>query len=337
MPLTLEDIARMSGVSRSTVSRVINNDPKVNADTRKSVMEVIQRINFQPNLAARGLAVGRTRVLALVIPRTTAAVFVDPYFPLLIQGVSSACNARSYCMMFWLVEPDYEQRMVQQIIYNGLIDGVIIASAVIDDPIVNALVQTRRIPFLMIGRHISDPSVSFVDVENRSSAMQAVEHLIQQGRRRIATVSGPFSMVAGVDRYHGYQDALLKYDLPLDPALVAEGNFNEEAGYEGMRKLLPAQPDALFAASDMMAIGALRAIEEAGLRVPQDIAVVGFDDIPIASRTNPPLTTMAQPTQHCGAVAADLLIDMIENPTPAPQHVILTTDLIVRSSSVVPA
>ncbi len=271
-----------------------------------------------------------------MIPRTAAAVFVDPYFPLLIQGVSSACNARSYCMMFWLVEPEYEQRMAQQIIYNGLIDGVIIASAVIDDPIVKALVQTRRIPFLMIGRHISDPDVSFVDVENCSSAARAVEHLIQQGRHRIATVSGPLSMVAGVDRYHGYQDALQKYGLSIDPALAAEGNFTEESGYECMRTLLPAQPDALFAASDMMAIGALRAIEEAGLRVPQDIAVVGFDDIPIASRTNPPLTTMAQPTQHCGAVAADLLIDMIENPTPDPHQVILTTDLIVRSSSVVP-
>ena len=333
MPLTLEDIARMSGVSRSTVSRVINDAPNVRESTRQFVLEVIRRIDFQPNLAARGLAVGRTQVLALVIPRTAAAVFVDPYFPLLIQGVSSACNARSYSMMLWLVEPDYEQRMVQQIIYNGLIDGVIVASAVIEDPIVTALAQTRRIPFLTIGRHPTDPNVSFVDIDNRSSAMKAVEHLILRGRRRIGTVSGPLTMVAGLDRFRGYQDALMKYGFPLDQVLTAEADFSETGGYEAMRQLLPWHPDGLFAASDMMAIGALRAIKQAGLCVPENIAVVGFDDIPIASRTDPPLTTMAQPTQRCGAIAADLLIDMIENPAPTPRRVILTTELVVRASS----
>lgn len=335
MPLTLEDVARECGVSRSTVSRVINNDPNVKDATRSAVLEVIQRINFQPNLAARGLARGRTGVLALVIPRAAAAVFVDPYFPLLIQGVSSACNARSYGMMFWLVEPEYEGRMAQQIIYNGLIDGAIVASAAMDDPIVSALAETRRIPFLLIGRHPSDAAVSFVDVDNRAGAAQAVEHLIQQGRRRIATLSGPLAMVTGVDRLRGYQDALEQHGLAWDPALCAEGNFQEESGYEGMRRLLEHHPDALFAASDMMAIGAMRAIEQAGLRVPEDIAVVGFDDIPAACRTTPPLTTIAQPIQRCGAVAADNLMDLVEDPNPTLRSLILTTDLVVRGSSVV--
>ena len=144
MPLTLEDIARMSGVSRSTVSRVINDDRNVKEATRRKVWEVIQKINFQPNLAARGLAVGRTQVLGLVIPMAVSSVFIDPYFPLLIQGISSACNPRGYSMMLWLAQPDFEQRMASQILNNSLTDGVIVASAVEDDPIVAALIHGRK-------------------------------------------------------------------------------------------------------------------------------------------------------------------------------------------------
>jgi LacI family transcriptional regulator len=332
MPLTLEDIARMSGVSRSTVSRVINDDPNVKEATRQKVWELIHNINFQPNLAARGLAAGRTQVLGLVIPMAVASVFADPYFPLLIQGISSACNARGYSMMLWLAEPEYERRLARQILYSALIDGVIIASAVMDDPIVTALTESKKVPFIMVGRHPTDSAVSYVDVDNRIGAKQAVEHLFNLGHRRVATITGPQTMVAGIDRFQGYLDALAHFKVAVDPDLISQGDFSEKAGYHAMEKLLPYHPQAVFAASDMMAIGAIRAIQDAGLEIPADIAVVGFDDIPDAARLHPALTTIRQPTSRSGVWAAELLIDMIENPNPALRHMILTTELVVRAS-----
>lgn len=332
MPLTLEDIARMSGVSRSTVSRVINDDPNVKEATRQKVWELIHNINFQPNLAARGLAAGRIQVLGLVIPMAVTSVFADPYFPLLIQGISSACNARGYSMMLWLAEPEYERRLARQILYSALIDGVIIASAVMGDPIVMALTESKKVPFIMVGRHPTDPAVSYVDVDNRVGARQAVEHLLNLGHRRVAAITGPQTMVAGIDRFQGYLDALNHFKIEVEPNLITSGEFSEKAGYQAMQKLLSAQPQAVFAASDMMAIGAIRAIQDAGLNVPADIAVVGFDDIPDATRIHPPLTTIRQPTSRSGSWAAELLIDMIENPNPASRHMILTTELVIRAS-----
>jgi LacI family transcriptional regulator len=332
MALTLEDIARMSGVSRSTVSRVINEDPNVNELTRRKIWEVIQNSNFQPNLAARGLAVGRTQVLGLVIPMAVTSIFTDPYFPLLIQGISSACNARNYSMMLWLAEPDYEHRMARQILYSNLVDGVIVASAVMDDPIVAALIQDRKIPFIMVGRGPTDAAISYIDVDNREGAAQAVEYLLRLGYERVGTVSGPQTMVAGVDRFQGYLDGLARYRRKLDPQLVQTCEFSELGGYQAMKKLLPQKPDAVFIASDMMAIGAMRAIQEAGLKIPADIAMIGFDDIPAAARTLPPLTTVRQPIARCGAMAAEVLIDMIVNPSNSPQRMILSTELVLRES-----
>ncbi len=332
MPLTLEDIARMSGVSRSTVSRVINNDPNVKETTRLKVWEIIHTINFQPNLAARSLAAGRTQVLGLVIPMAVTSIFADPYFPLLIQGISSACNSSGYSMMLWLAEPDYERRMAGQILYSGLIDGVIVASNVMDDPVVEALVNGKKLPFIMVGRHPNDSSVSYVDVDNRTGAAQAVEHLIRLGRKRIATIRGPQTMVAGLDRYQGYLDALAQAKMKVDPRLVEEGEFSQQGGFQAMQKLLPNQPDAVFTASDMIAVGAMMAIQEGGWKIPEDIALVSFDGIPSSAHTDPPLTTVRQPITRSGAMAAQLLIDMIENPSPTPRRMILSTELIIRKS-----
>ena len=299
MPLTLKDIAQMSGVSRSTVSRVINGDPNVNDQTRQRVQEVIERINFQPNLAARGLAVGRTKVLGLVIPNAVGTIFSDPYFPLLIQGVSTACNARDYSVMLWLAEPEYERRTISQILYSGLADGFIIASMLTDDPLIARLLESKR-PFTTVGRHPTNDKVNYVDVDNRNGAAQAVSYILRSGHRRVATITGPLNMIAGQDRYLGYQEALHDRGVPFNPDLVAEGDFSDQGGYLAMRRLLPQRPDAVFVASDAMALAAMRAIKEAGLHIPEDIAVVGFDDISPAALSNPPLTTVRQPIQRSG-------------------------------------
>ena len=331
MSKNLEDIAKLAGVSRSTVSRVVNEDPNVGKATREKVLQIIQQANYHPNIAARGLAAGRTRILGIVIPRAVSALFTDPYFPLLIQGISTTCNSSDYSVMLWLAEPEYERRMIRKILYSGLIDGVIVASAQLEDSMVEALTE-GDLPFILVGRHSSGGAVSYVDIDNVGSARDIVLHLLRQGYRRIATITGPRSMVPGVDRLEGYLSALRHRGLTPDPSLIVEGDFTDAGGEAAMQRLLPLRPEAVFAASDMMAEGALRALREAGRRVPADIAVVGFDDMPFAPRTDPPLTTVRQPVHRMGVVVAETLIDMIENPDPAPRRVILPTEIVIRKS-----
>jgi LacI family transcriptional regulator len=332
MALTLEDIAKISGFSRSTVSRVINGDKRVSESTREAILTVIQNLNFQPNLAARGLAAGRTGILGLVLPVGVSTIFADPFFPILISNISLACNGLDYVVMLWMAEPGYEKRMISKIIYNGLVDGVIVSSNEIDNPIVNALAESKM-PFVLIGRHPTNPQVNFIDVDNRHAAREAVQHLIRQGRRRIAAITGPQNKMVGCDRYMGYQDALQKNGIPFNSDLVVESDFSEEGGKKAAERLLAQKPDAIFAASDLMAIAALRVFQNAGYVVPQDVAVMGFDDIPLATQTNPPLTTIRQPTDLMGRMAVEMIVGMINHPEKQEaRHIILPVDLVIRSS-----
>jgi len=331
MTLTLEDIADMCGVSRSTVSRVINGDQNVSERTRQKVLDVIQQYNFQPNLAARGLAMGHTRVLGLVIPKGVQAIFEEPFFAMLIRGVSTSCNSMDYSVMLWLAEPEYERRMITKILYNGLADGVIVASMLMDDAIVDNLRQ-NKLPFMLIGRHPAYDKLSYLDVDNRGGACQAVLHLLRLGRRRIATITGPQNMIAGANRYQGYLDAMRDRGIPVIPELVVEGDFTAFGGYACMQRLMPYKPDAVFTASDNMAMAAIQVIQEHGLRVPEDIAVIGFDDIPQAGRFTPALTTVRQPITRMGAIAAETLIDMIETGSSLPRQMILPAELVIRES-----
>lgn len=332
MPLTLEDIARFSGFSRSTVSRVINGDAYVKEETRKRIMEVIHQHNFQPNLGARSLAGGQTGVLGLVIPAAVSTIFSDLYFPQFIRGVSSGCNAHNYSMMLWLVEPEYHRRTMREILHNGLLDGVVISSMAMNDPIFQSL-HDSKMPFISIGRHPTLNDVNYLDVDNVHSAFKATRYLIELGRNRVATITGPRNMIAGYDRYQGYLKALEEHNIPLFPELNVEADFTEEGGYSAMQQLISAKPDAVFAASDTMAIGALRALREANLRVPEDVAVIGYDDVPLASRTEPPLSTVRQSLPDMGSMAVKALIDIIRNPEEQPRHIILDTELIIRESS----
>ena len=340
MPLTLEAIAREAQVSRSTVSRVLNDAPNVSDETRRRVMAVVERHNFHPNAGARSLAAGRTRVVGLVIPVAVTSLFSDPYFPLLIQGIASACNARDYSVMLWLTDQQQEHKIIGKILHGSMVDGVIIASALIDDPLVPALLD-NQFPFVLVGRHPTDARVSYVDVDNRSAAREMVSYLIRLGYRRVAAITGPLNMIVGRDRREGYLDALRSRSVASDPALIAEGDFTEEGGHVAMCQLFArgrqpgggGPPDAVFVASDAMSLGALRALREADLRVPEDVALASYDDIPFAARTDPPLTTVRQPIQRAGAVAAETLFEIIEDTRTSPRRILLPTELVIRAST----
>jgi LacI family transcriptional regulator len=330
--MNLETIARLSGVSRSTVSRVINDSPNVRAEVRERVIKVLQETNFQPNLAARGLAAGKTKILGLVVPQGFSQIFIDPYFPLLIQGVSSACNAHEYALMLWLEEPKSAQRMIRQILHSGMIDGVIITSSHRSDPVTQALLA-RSFPFVVVGRVAEDLPASYVDIDNVSSARRAVEHLLGLGRRRIVTIAGPLNMVAAVDRLQGYYAALSAARIEPPPEWVDYGDYTQEGGFEAMQRLLACQPDAVFASSDAMAVGAARALQAAGITVGREVALIGFDDVPFASHMQPPLTTIRQPIEALGQFAAEMLIRQLRGDrTSTPAHQLLATELIVRQS-----
>lgn len=331
---TIKEIAKIAGVSRSTVSRVINNDPNVSEQTRANVQAIIDKMEYEPNPVARSLISGRTRVLGLVIPMTFSSLFTDPFFSLLSQGISSTCTANNYTLMLWLIEPDYEKRANNKILNNRLIDGIIVASNMIDDPLIDGLIA-RKVPLVIIGRN-NNPDVCSVDADNVHGAAMAVRHLVSIGRKELATITGDMDRYSGCDRLTGFKQGLQENNLPILEERIAFGDFTEEGGYIQTKLLLSrTEFDGFFVASDLMSFGAIRAIKEVGLEVPDDIALVSFDDIPAAARYQPPLTTVRQPIHQMGSIAAQTLIDHLEsNDTIAPRRIILPTELVIRETSV---
>ncbi len=333
--LTLEEVARLAGVSRSTVSRVINDDLNVKTATREQVWRVIKTHDFHPNRAAQTLAKRQSRIIGLVIPQAVNEVFTDPYFPTLIQGIAGACDERGYYLMLSLLVRQSDDTF-RRLIRAGHMDGLIIASALINDHMVARLAE-EHFPFVLIGRAPESEDVVTVDADNARGAAMAVQYLARLGYSRIATITGPLSMVAAHDRLEGFLFGLRALDSAAPAEYIQEGDWSQWSGTQAMERLLRATPppEAVFVASDSMAIGALKAIRAAGQRVPEDVALVGFDDIPLASVVDPPLTTVRQPIERLGYLAASTLIDLLNSAgeeSLGAQHIVLPTELVVRAS-----
>ena len=330
--LTLKDIARKAGVSRSTVSRVINNHPNVSKSARQRVTDIIRETGYHPNVAARSLAMRRTRMLGLVLPRSMSSFFTDPYFPHLTQGIAKACNEEDYTLGLFLVgTPEDEEKIFSRVLRKGLLDGILLQSGELGDQLIDDLCKSE-IPLVIAGRPFNTDGVSFIDIDNVQAAHQAVTHLIKLGHKRIGTIAGAPNNTVSIDRLVGYRNAVQDAGLELDESLIVKGDYSEVCGYDSMQKLLPAKPDAVFAASDAMAIGAIRAVQEAGLAVPKDVAFVGFDDLPLATMPNIQLTTVRQPVFEFGFTATKMLIERIEKGDTEPKQIILETELIIRDS-----
>jgi len=330
--LTLDEIARRAGVSRTTASRVLNDRPNVRPEVRERVQRIIAETGYRPHPVARSLAAQESRVIGLVLPRRTEALFNDPYFPRLTQGIAEACNDHDYTLALFLLQTEAdEEKFYPRISRPGLLDGIVIQVGHIGDGLISRLLASD-LPVVVAGRPLHHGNANYVDVDNVAGAYTGVTHLLQLGHKRIGAITGEMRTTAALDRYTGYCKALQAHDLPVDETLISEGYFTEIGGYEAMKRLLPHKPDAVFSASDAMALGALRAIYEAGLTVPQDIALVSFDDLPPATIARPQLTTVHQPVHAFGVKAVEMLLDVMKNgPTP-PQQIILDTELIIRES-----
>ncbi|MCA9943460.1 MAG: LacI family DNA-binding transcriptional regulator [Ardenticatenaceae bacterium] len=330
--LTLETIAELAGVSRSTVSRVVNDHAGVSEAVRNRVLAVIEHTGYQPNSIARSLATRRTGVIGLVVPRQMQTLFVDPYFPRLIQGVSAASNQQGSTLALFLLHTEDEERQIyQQLLNRSMLDGVLFVTNSTEDPFVQRLLNSG-IPFVTIGRDCAETPTHFVDVENAEGAHTAVSHLIRLGYERIATITGPLAALCAQNRLDGYRQALVGRGLGLDANFIVEGDFTEAGGYFAMQQLMPHEPDAVFVASDAMALGAMRAAREAGWVIPDDIALVSFDDLPQAALSAPTLTTIRQPIKRLGMLAVETLLDVIANGSTPTRRIVLPTELIIRSS-----
>lgn len=322
----------MAGVSRATVSRVVNQIGTVNPQIRSRVWQVIEEMGYQPNAAARSLVSNRSNIIGIVIPQRVSTVFAEPFFSSLLEGIADRARDHRHFLMLSMISTESEEDFYRQALRSQMLDGVIISSASLHDPLVDRLVNSD-FPFVVIGQVPDRSEVSFVDVDNRQAATIATHHLIAQGRRHIATITGPFYTIPGLERLQGYQQALQEAGLPSPDDLVEVGDFTEASGYKAMQKLLAAKPDALFAASDLMAFGALRVLRQNGLHVPEDIAIVGFDDSALAALADPPLTSIRQPVYEMGKTAVDQLVLHIEDSSQTAIRTVLATQLVVRQSS----
>lgn len=330
--LTLDEIAKRAGVSRTTASRVLNDGPNVRPEVRERVQHVIAETGYRPHPVAQSLASQQSHVIGLVLPRRTEALFNDPYFPRLTQGIVQACNDHDYTLALFMMQCEAdEQKFYPRISRKGLMDGIVIQVGQIGDNLIARLLASD-LPVVVAGRPLNHPNANYVDVDNITGAYTAVTHLLQLGHKRIGTIAGEMRTTAALDRYTGYCKALEAHDLPVNATLVSEGYFTEIGGYEAMQRLLPHKPDAIFSASDAMALGALRAIYEAGLTVPQDIALVSFDDLPPATIARPQLTTVHQPVHAFGVKAVEMLLDVIKNGPAPPRRIIMNTELVIRDS-----
>jgi DNA-binding LacI/PurR family transcriptional regulator len=312
----------------------VNGDRRVAEPSRVAVQAAVRELGYVPNRAARSLVTRRSDSVAVVIPEPSAQVFGDPFFPRILRGISDALAEESMQLVLLMPQARSDEERVERYLAAGHGDGVMLISLHGSDPLPGAL-RRHGLPVVVGGRP-PGPGIPFVDVDNRAGGGIAVAHLIEQGRRRVATIAGPQDMAPGADRLAGYHETLARGGHVARRELVEIGDFTIDGGRAAMERLLDREPalDAVFVASDLMAVGAIATLRSAGRTIPHDVAVVGFDDSPLAITTEPALTSVRQPIEEMGREMSRLLMQDIRSPGGPPRRVILDTQLVVRESSV---
>jgi DNA-binding LacI/PurR family transcriptional regulator len=332
-PPTILDVAAHAGVSRGTVSRVLQGGRNVSPASREAVHAAIRKLGYVVNRAARSLVTQRAGSVAFLLSETQDRFFEDPSFTTLLRGCTTALGRHDIPLILITAGTEAERRRIAPFLSAHHVDGVLLISSHRGNPMIDHL-RRADLPFVCCGKPLdAREAVSYVSADDREGAKTMVRHLLESGRRRIATITGPQDTPGGLERLQGYRETLAESDIAYDQRLVVVGDFSRASGEACMQRLLTGAPDidAVFVASDLMADGALAAIERAGLRVPEDIAVGGFDDSPVAAAAHPPLTTIRQPWDRISEMMVRQLLAQIDGEGPAT--VILPTELVVRGSA----
>jgi len=327
---TIREVAHKAGVSVTTVSHVINQTRFVSQDTEKRVLSAMQQLNYRPNTLARSLRRGETHTIGLMVPDSA-----NPYFAEVARIMEEKAFEAAYSTILCNNNNDPEkERRYTEVLINKQVDGIIFMACGDDIASLKELVD-RRIPAVVVDRLLDQMEVDSVVSNNFQGGYLATRHLIETGHQKIAIIRGPSNITPSARRFDGYLQALHDHNLAVDQSLIKSGNFHPPSGYQATKELcsLPTKPDAIFACNDLMAIGALRAVHELGFSVPDDISIIGYDNIELALFTQPALSTIAQPIQAIADRAVRLLLDRIENPHFPTRRETLTNQIVIRSTT----
>ncbi len=329
---TLDDVARTAGVSRSTASRAINGGERVSPEAQAAVEDAVARLGYAPNRAARSLVTRRTDSIALVVPEPDARILTDPFLAGVLRGVSEGLTGTELQLVLLLARADEHPSHIGRYLRSGHVDGAIVTSHHRDDQLEPELAGSR-LPAVFVGRPFEPEGLHYVDVDNVAGARAATHRLVERGCRRIATITGPLDMTTSFDRLEGWRNELAEAGLPDDA--VAHGDFTVGGGAAAMEQILEKHPDVdgLFAASDLMATGAMEVLRGHGRSMPDDVKIVGFDGLGAGERTTPRLTTVEQPLVQMVSAATSMLLDLLAGTRVAGEPLIFRTRLIEGDSA----
>lgn len=328
--VTIKDVARDAGVSVTTVSHVVNSTRFVSADARVRVLAAIESLRYVPSALARSLKNNRTHTIGTMLPNSS-----NPYFAEIIRGIEDTCFGEGFSVILCNSDDDpHKQGQYIRVLAEKQVDGLIVLSSGGDDELGEHLRRTRM-PLVLVDREVEHLDADLVEVNHEAGGWLATRHLLELGHRNIGCITGPLELSSAAQRLAGWRRAMAEAGLPVPPKVLRPSDFTSAGGHAAMQSLLATQPrlTAVFACNDLMAFGAISAAASVGLRLPDDLSVVGFDDIALAAYCSPPLTTVAQPKHQLGAVAAGMLLARIAEPGRAPQREILEPTLCRRQST----
>lgn len=331
---TLDMVAAAANVGRGTASRALSGSPQVSERARRAVLHAAEELGYRPNRAARSLVTRRSDSIALVVSEAEDRLFGDPFFARIVRGAHAELAATDLQLVFTITQSAAARARLEAYSEGRHVDGVLLISLHDEDPLPRVL-ERAGTPVVICGRPLRDPQRYYVDANNRGGARAAVDHLLRTGRRTVATIAGPQDMSPGMDRLLGYEEALHGAGQRVERQRIAVSDFTEEGARDAMAELLRRVPgiDAVFVASDLMAAGALHTLKKAGRRVPDEVAVIGFDDLPLARLTDPPLSTVSQPVDEMGRRMTRMLLARIQGEPVDQRHVVLPTSLVLRDTA----
>lgn len=336
MNVTIKDVAKLAKVSPSTVSRVISDSSRISEETKKIVNEAMKSLGYHPNAIARSLVNKSTNTIGVVMPKSAHLSLANPFFPEALRGISACASKKGFFVLLSVEDNEKDKHdNIDNIVRAGVVDGIIMLYSRLEDEIFK-LLKDYKFPFVMVGKPVTGSAnkVNYVDNDNIGASYDATLHLIKKNKESIGILTGPLNLLVSIDRLEGYKRALKDGNIPFNSNLVKESDFSQEGGYVSMKELLSSNncPKSILATDDLIALGAIKAIKEAGLKIPRDISIISFNNISAAEFLSPPLTSVDINPFELGYEATELLFQCLENKKSSYQARIVPTKLIERES-----